>query len=175
MEAPILRWSQRSFKNHSLVSENGCLGMHSGIRVLSYIACLRRSFPLVFHAARTLSGSLRSPPSPRGEGFVSGIPLPHLTSAPSGHLLPKEGGSIHASPFPWKGLPSAARRGWLPQQVEKEWKEAFPRFVIPSAAEGSFSFPVSVFFHNAVCMKHRPSDSLGARCFPLTAILTSFA
>ena len=24
----------------------------------------------VFHAARTLSGSLRSPPSPRGEGFV---------------------------------------------------------------------------------------------------------
>ena len=48
MEAPILRWSQRSFKNHSLVSENGCLGMHSGIRVLSYIACLRRSFPLSF-------------------------------------------------------------------------------------------------------------------------------
>ena len=35
-------------------------------------------------------------------------------SAPSGHLLPKEGGSIHASPFPWKGLLSAARRGWLP-------------------------------------------------------------
>ena len=25
-----------------------------------------------------------------------------------------EGGSVHASPFPWKGLPSAARRGWLP-------------------------------------------------------------
>ena len=36
------------------------------------------------------------------------------TSAPSGHLLPEEGGSVHASPFPWKGLPSAARRGWLP-------------------------------------------------------------
>ena len=34
-------------------------------------------------------------------------------SAPSGHLLPKKGGSIHASPFPWKGLPSTARRGWL--------------------------------------------------------------
>jgi len=81
----------------------------------------------------------------------------------------------HSPPFPWKGLPSAARRGWLSQQVEKEWKEAFPRFVIPSAAEGSFSFPVSVFFRNAVCMKHRPSDSLEARCFPLAAILTSFA
>jgi len=38
----------------------------------------------------------------------------HPTSAPSGHLLPEEGGSVHASPFPWKGLPSAARRGWLP-------------------------------------------------------------
>ena len=25
-----------------------------------------------------------------------------------------EGGSVHASPFPWKGLPSAARRGWFP-------------------------------------------------------------
>ena len=25
--------------------------------------------PAVFHTARTLSGSLRSPPSPRGEGF----------------------------------------------------------------------------------------------------------
>ena len=34
-------------------------------------------------------------------------------SAPSGHLLLEEGGSVHASPFPWKGLPSAARRGWL--------------------------------------------------------------
>ena len=40
--------------------------------------------------------------------------FPHPTSAPSGHLLPMEGGSVHASPFPWKGLPSAARRGWLP-------------------------------------------------------------
>ena len=35
------------------------------------MAHLRRSFPLVFHTASTLSGSLRSPPSPRGEGFVS--------------------------------------------------------------------------------------------------------
>ena len=39
-------------------------------RVLSLIACLRRISPLIFHTARTLSGSLRSPPSPRGEGFV---------------------------------------------------------------------------------------------------------
>ena len=37
----------------------------------SYIACLRRS-PALFHTASTLSGSLRSPPSPHGEGFMSG-------------------------------------------------------------------------------------------------------
>ena len=39
-------------------------------RVLSYIVDLRRISPLIFHTASTLSGSLRSPPSPRGEGFV---------------------------------------------------------------------------------------------------------
>ena len=39
-------------------------------RVLSYIVDLRRSSSPLFHTARTLSGSLRSPPSPRGEGFV---------------------------------------------------------------------------------------------------------
>ena len=39
-------------------------------RVLSQTAYLRRSLPALFHTARTLSGSLRSPPSPRGEGFV---------------------------------------------------------------------------------------------------------
>ena len=42
-------------------------------RVLSFIVDLRRISPLVFHTARTLSGSLCSPPSPRGEGCVSGI------------------------------------------------------------------------------------------------------
>ena len=45
---------------------------------------MRRSFPLVFHAARALSGSLRSPPSPRGEGFVSGIALPPSNLRPFG-------------------------------------------------------------------------------------------
>ncbi len=101
--------------------------------------------------------------------------MSRIEPSPFRSLLHRKEGVVHASPFPWKGLPSAARRGWLPQQVEKKWKEAFPRFVIPSAAEGSFSFPVSVFLHKAVCMKHRPSDLLGARCFPLAAILTSFA
>ena len=42
-------------------------------RVLSYNDALEKIFPALFHPASTLSGSLRSPPSPRGEGFVSGI------------------------------------------------------------------------------------------------------
>ena len=40
---------------------------------LTFSPYVPRTSPLsssVFHAARTLSGSLRSPPSPRGEGFV---------------------------------------------------------------------------------------------------------
>ena len=48
------------------------------------------------------------------------------------------------------------------------------RFVIPSAAEGSFSFPVSVFLRNAVCMRRRTPKSHEARCFPFTASLTAF-
>ena len=44
-------------------------GDRAAVLGCSYIACLRRS-PTLFHAASTLSSSLRSPPSPRGEGFV---------------------------------------------------------------------------------------------------------
>ena len=53
---------------------------------------------------------------------------PHPTSAPSGHLLPMEGGSIHASPFLWKGLPSAARRGWLPFSAAKPLPLCLPHW-----------------------------------------------
>ena len=38
--------------------------------MLSFILDLRHISPLIFHTTRTLSGSLRSPPFPRGEGFV---------------------------------------------------------------------------------------------------------
>ena len=51
-------------------------------RVLSQTAYLRRSLSALFHTARTLSGSLRSPPSPRGEGFVSGIAVFSYRSLP---------------------------------------------------------------------------------------------
>ena len=43
------------------------LGRHSGALVND---ALETIFFALFHTARTLSGSLRSPPSPRGEGFV---------------------------------------------------------------------------------------------------------
>ena len=45
---------------------------------------LETIFPALFHTARTLSGSLRSPPSPHREGFVSGIPLPPSNLCPFG-------------------------------------------------------------------------------------------
>ena len=74
--------------------------------------------------------------------------------------------------------PSSGRRG--PEEAEthsryrlkKNVRYAFPRFVIPSPAEGSFSFPVSLFLRNAVHMKHRDPTSHGVRCFPLSAVLT---
>ena len=53
-------------------------------RVLSYIVDLRRISPLIFHTARTLSGSLRSPPSPRGEGCDTEIPLSPSNLRPFG-------------------------------------------------------------------------------------------
>ncbi len=37
-----------------------------------------------------------------------------------------EGGNDYASPFPWKGLPSAARRGWLPFLRRSRLLFAFP-------------------------------------------------
>ena len=156
---------------------------------------LETIFFALFHTASTLSGSLRSPTSPRGEGFVSGIAASPSNLRPFGappsigrrecphEPLPLEGaterseaglafffaakslplclphwgkalcrekrcsrfaafptrgrlyvgdsgipiqppplrgtsfrrkeGGLHTSPFPWKGLTSAARRGWL--------------------------------------------------------------
>ena len=43
---------------------------------------LETIFFALFHPARTLSGSLRSPPSPRGEGFISGIAVLSYRSLP---------------------------------------------------------------------------------------------
>ena len=51
-------------------SEAGLASFFGGARVLLYNGTLETIFFALFHPARTLSGSLRSPPSPRGEGFV---------------------------------------------------------------------------------------------------------
>ena len=96
--------------------------------------------------------------------------------------------ALRASPFHRKGVdgflplrPPSSERSWrvAPEVgshcgLKKNVKYAFPRIVIPSAAEGSFSFPVSVFLRNAVCMKHRVPTSQRVRCFPLSVILASF-
>ena len=87
----------------------GTAQRHSGALVYR----LLETIPLaLFHTASTLSAPSEHLPL-EGKAVCRGYHFPPPTSAPSGHLLPKEGGSIHASPFPWKGLPSAARRGWL--------------------------------------------------------------
>ena len=89
-------------------SEAGLASFLGGARVLSYNGTLEKIFPALFHTARTLSGSLRSPPSPRGEGFVSGIPLPPSNLRPFGappsigrrecprEPLPLEGAAEHS-------------------------------------------------------------------------------
>ena len=71
--------------------------------------------------------------------------FPHPTSAPSGHLLPKEGGSVHASPFPWKGLPSAARRGWLPFEAAKP-----PPLCLPHWGKGTAQRRSGVLVNDAL-------------------------
>ena len=50
-------------------SEAGLASFFAALGCSRIMAHLRRSPPL-FHTARTLSGSLRSPPSPHGEGFI---------------------------------------------------------------------------------------------------------
>ena len=62
--------------------------------------------------------------------------------------------------------------GWLPLWTQKECEIRLSRFVIPSAAEGSFSSPVSVFLRKAVCMRRRTPKSHEA-CFPFPALLTA--
>ncbi len=55
------------------------------------------------------------------------------------------------------------------RSMKGNMRKAVSRIVIPSVAEGSFSFVIFCFMRESVCMKHRSSDSQGARCFPLSA------
>ena len=79
----------------------------------------------------------------------------------------------HSPSFPWKEVPQRGG-GWLSQRTESCAGERHSRIVIPSGAEGSFSFAVFSFPRGAVCMKHRSSGAQGAEGFPLPTPLTSF-
>ena len=130
----------------ALVSQPSPLGKGdrvSGARVLSQTAYLRRSFPLSFIPLEPYPArSARHLPH-AGKALIQKYRFPHPTSAPSGHLLPQEGGSVHASPFPWKGLPSAARRGWLPFLRRSRLLFAFPM-------QGKRFYPCAII-HNQHC------------------------
>ena len=72
---------------------------------------LETIFPALFHTASTLSGSLRSPPSPRGEGFVLGIPLPPSNLRPFG-APPSIGRREHPrEPLPLEGAAERSEAG----------------------------------------------------------------
>ena len=74
----------------------------------------------------------------------------------------------HSPSFPWKEVPRRGG-GWNCRSMKGNMRKAVSRIVIPSVAEGSFSFVIFCFMRESVCMKHRSSDSQGARCFPLSA------
>ena len=100
-------------------------------------------------------------------------------------LLPPTGDTPKAMCKKWQPYSSRSpsflrkevpRRGGVgsPLWAQKECEIHLSRFVIPSAAEGSFSFPVSVFLRKAVCMRRRTPKLHEARCFPFPALLTAF-
>ena len=79
--------------------------------MLSYIVDLRRISPLIFHTASTLSGSLRSPPSPRGEGFVSEIPLSPSNLRPFGAPPSMGRREYPRKPLPLEGAAERSEAG----------------------------------------------------------------
>ena len=80
----------------------------------------------------------------------------------------------HSPSFPWKEVPRRGG-GWHRRGLKSRAGGALSRIVIPSAAEGSFSFAIFCFMCESVCMKHRSSGAQGVRCFPLADPLTYFA
>ena len=55
--------------------------------------------------------------------------------------------------------------------MKRNVRKAHSRIVIPSGAEGSFSFAVFCFLHESVCGKRRDCKSNGTRCFPFSVVL----
>ena len=112
-------------------------------RVLSYIVDLRRISPLIFHPARTLSGSLRSPPSPRGEGFVSGIAVSPSSLRPFG-APPSIGRREHPrEPLPLEGAAERSEAGLASFLRRSPLLFAFPM-------QGKLCYPCAII-HNQHC------------------------
>ena len=76
-------------------------------RVLSLIVDLRRISSLSFIPPEPYPARFARHLPHAGKAVIRKSRFPHPTSAPSGHLLPEEGGSIHA------------RRGWFPFSTAK--------------------------------------------------------
>ena len=112
-------------------------------RVLSQTAYLRRSPSLSFIPLEPYPARFACHLPHAGKALCREYRFPHPTSAPSGHLLPEEGGSVHTSPFLWKGLPSAARRGWLSFLRRSRLLFAFPM-------QGKLCYPCAIL-HNQHC------------------------
>ena len=73
---------------------------------------LETIFPALFHTASTLSGSLRSPPSPRREGFVSGIAVSPSNLRPFGAPPSIGRRECPHEPLPLEGAAEHSEAGW---------------------------------------------------------------
>ena len=127
------------------------LGRRSGALVND---ALETIFFALFHTARTLSGSLRSPPSPRGEGFVSGIPLSPSNLRPFGAPPSRGRRECPREPLPLEGARGAASRGWLPF-----WAAKPPPLCLPHAWKALLGKRYSRFFIHPT--QKRPSLTSG--------------
>ena len=135
-------------------SEAGLASFLGGAWVLSYNGALETIFFALFHTARTLSGSLRSPPSPRGEGFVSGIPLSPSNLRPFGAPPSRGRRECPREPLPLEGARGAASRGWLPF-----WAAKPPPLCLPHAWKALLGKRYSRFFIHPT--QKRPSLTSG--------------
>ena len=113
-----------------------------GLTFSPYVPCTSPLSSSVFHAARTLSGSLRSPPSPRGEGFVRRYSFSTYACIRS-DVMEKAVFSYRSLP-PWgRGTASAVDKGTLVYRLLETISPALfhPTFPIQPPPLRGPSFP----------------------------------
>ena len=113
-------------------------------RVLSQTAHLRRSSSPLFHTARTLSGSLRSPPSPRGEDLDTEIPLPPSNLRPFGAPPSVGRREYPREPLPLEGAAERSEAGLASFFAAKPPPLSLPGCVSGIAAFSYRSLPLEV-------------------------------